>query len=145
FEYSPLEPGHIRVLTLLPRRAGERFAIVRCTMRHVSLDTIPSEAQLGIALSYVWGPTTQEMRDIILNERTFTVSASLCEAMACQRGRIGDRPRTIWIDAICINQSDTAERASQVSMMQHIYSRADATVVWLGPPENDSESALNAI
>ncbi|KAF2502150.1 HET-domain-containing protein [Lophium mytilinum] len=145
YEYLPLEPGHIRVLTLLPQRAGEEFSAVRCTMQHMSLDAIPSDVQLEIALSYVWGPPTQEKRDITVNERTMTITASLCEAMACQRGQIRDRPPTIWIDAICINQADSAERSSQVSMMEQIHSQADATVAWLGPPENDSDIALKAI
>ncbi|KAK8115373.1 hypothetical protein PG999_007442 [Apiospora kogelbergensis] len=40
--------------------------------------------------------------------------------------------RAIWIDAICINQSDTAERNSQVSSMGNIYRECMRTIVWLG-------------
>lgn len=38
----------------------------------------------------------------------------------------------LWIDALCINQRDEAEKASQVSMMADIYSTAFQVVVWLG-------------
>lgn len=43
--------------------------------------------------------------------------------------------RYIWIDALCINQKDLRERASQVSMMGDIYSRCTRVVIWLGEME----------
>ncbi|KAL8376856.1 hypothetical protein RB595_007809 [Gaeumannomyces hyphopodioides] len=39
-----------------------------------------------------------------------------------------------WIDALCINQADLAERAEQVPRMRAIYSLATRTVIWLGAP-----------
>lgn len=41
--------------------------------------------------------------------------------------------RYIWIDSICIDQSNNAERSLQVSMMREVYSRAIRTLIWLGP------------
>ncbi|KAG5807705.1 hypothetical protein H9Q74_007679 [Fusarium xylarioides] len=38
----------------------------------------------------------------------------------------------LWIDAICINQDDIAERNSQVAMMSQIYGSARCVVAWLG-------------
>ncbi|KAK4647909.1 uncharacterized protein QC761_105550 [Podospora bellae-mahoneyi] len=46
--------------------------------------------------------------------------------------RSSSHPIKIWADAICINQSDTAERNRQVSLMSFIYTRAGYAVVWLG-------------
>lgn len=37
-----------------------------------------------------------------------------------------------WIDAICINQQDVAERNAQVPLMDEIYQQASRVVVWLG-------------
>lgn len=37
-----------------------------------------------------------------------------------------------WVDAICINQENDAEKASQVALMGHIYKRAQSVIVWLG-------------
>jgi hypothetical protein len=48
--------------------------------------------------------------------------------------------RVLWVDAICINQCDTIEKATQVSMMADIYRRAEVVQVWLGP-ETDSTTA----
>ncbi|CAO2647795.1 Nn.00g087170.m01.CDS01 [Neocucurbitaria sp. VM-36] len=40
--------------------------------------------------------------------------------------------RYIWIDAVCIDQSNLHERASQVSMMTDIYARCTSSIIWLG-------------
>jgi hypothetical protein len=39
----------------------------------------------------------------------------------------------VWIDAICINQSDDAEKSIQVALMTKIYRFAEEVIVWLGP------------
>ena len=43
--------------------------------------------------------------------------------------------RPIWIDAMCINQRDEEEIASQIGLMSQIYRRATSVVVWLGLAE----------
>ena len=51
----------------------------------------------------------------------------------------------IWIDAICINQADVAERNSQVSQMSRIYENAQEVIVWLGKEEAYSASAIKSM
>lgn len=51
----------------------------------------------------------------------------------------------IWIDAVCINQSDGDERSSQVKMMHLIYRKADAVLIWLGPQEDVARRAGRAM
>ncbi|RYP53835.1 hypothetical protein DL768_001286 [Monosporascus sp. mg162] len=41
-------------------------------------------------------------------------------------------PIVLWVDAICINQKDIAERNSQLTLMWTIYRRAEEVLVWLG-------------
>ena len=48
----------------------------------------------------------------------------------------------LWIDAICINQSNLDERAAYLPMMRGIYSKADATIVWLGLDTELSEQMV---
>lgn len=48
----------------------------------------------------------------------------------------------LWIDAICINQSDIKEREEQVARMAHIYKRARRVVVWLGDTDEDHNGGL---
>jgi hypothetical protein len=50
--------------------------------------------------------------------------------------------RKIWIDAISINQSNLAERSSQVAVMRRIYQNAARVNVWLGPATESSEQAM---
>jgi hypothetical protein len=50
----------------------------------------------------------------------------------------------LWIDQLCINQSDMNERSSQVQLMSSIYSTARIVLVWLGKPVNP-EAAHGAI
>lgn len=59
--------------------------------------------------------------------------------------RLVDQPRLIWIDQLCINQSDLEERSSQVLLMCDIYHGAQEVVVWLGEESDDSARALDLL
>ncbi|RYP29982.1 hypothetical protein DL767_006465 [Monosporascus sp. MG133] len=54
-------------------------------------------------------------------------------------------PVYLWVDAICINQNDLREKASQVNMMDQIYKSAETTVVWLGREDHHTEMAIQTI
>jgi hypothetical protein len=47
----------------------------------------------------------------------------------------------LWVDAVCINQSDSAERTQQVLLMREIYTKANRVYAWLGE-EQSSEGSL---
>ncbi|KAI9862977.1 MAG: hypothetical protein M1813_004150 [Trichoglossum hirsutum] len=53
-------------------------------------------------------------------------------ACALTHLRYPDQPRTLWVDAVCINQNGVDERNAQVKRMGSIYSLAGRVVVWLG-------------
>jgi hypothetical protein len=55
--------------------------------------------------------------------------------------RLDSQPRVLWIDAICINQTDLVERSTQVNLMLQIYQKAKKTVVYLGEKSADSDVA----
>lgn len=86
------------------------------------------------ALSYCWGAPTGQKFHIKCNGHSFYALPSLRNALYALR--LPDKPRTLWIDAICINQNTDGralrERGQQVSMMQDIYRKAKRVVVWLG-------------
>ncbi|KAI0596488.1 heterokaryon incompatibility protein-domain-containing protein [Biscogniauxia sp. FL1348] len=52
---------------------------------------------------------------------------------------------SIWVDAICINQSDVDEKSAQVTMMDLIYSVATYVVAWLGPPDEHSDDGIQTL
>lgn len=101
------------------------------------------------ALSYVWGtpenPKNISVRDTDSNGEfgTLAVTPNLEEAL--RHLRWADKPRVMWIDAICINQGDMDERSKQVTFMAQLYNLARDVVVWLGPERNDGEFALEML
>jgi Heterokaryon incompatibility protein (HET) len=161
YTYLPLpSKRHIRLLHLLPRAEvpfpspfWSDAETIHCSIKIISLDEKPEYD----ALSYTWGnPITvyeneeqakagakifDKSREIVCNGAPLTVSANLYDALIAIRRVPRDvfkgfieRPRAenIWIDAICINQNDTAERNAQVAIMDQIYSAAQMTIAWLG-------------
>ena len=45
----------------------------------------------------------------------------------------------LWVDALCISQTDHKERAQQIRCMNQIFSGADNVCIWLGPSEGHSK------
>lgn len=70
------------------------------------------------AISYAWGDPENTM-PIFCNGRELGVTVNLIDAFV--RVRHPDRPRTLWADAVCINQGSVHERSHQVSFMGRIY------------------------
>ena len=107
------------------------------------------------ALSYVWGSSVAcetiytcdpaDSRSMIshLGSRKLAIGHNLAEAL--RHLRYSDIPRTLWIDAICIDQMDDVERSEQVRRMANVFSFAQRVLVWLGPEEDDSKLALTTI
>ncbi|KAK7908871.1 hypothetical protein PG985_016174 [Apiospora marii] len=80
------------------------------------------------AISYIWGSDPPSV-SVTINGRSFLVSRSLYRNLI--RLRSPEKPRTVWIDAICIDQGDLDERARQVRRMSEIFSFAQQVVVLL--------------
>lgn len=118
-----------RVLDLLPPRTEEHGNdMIRCQKRVVDLNpTIPPPNYE--ALSYVWGHQT-ECRPIIVEGSEFLVTKSLHDVLC--RLRLRDRPRALWIDQICIDQSDVKDKEDQLPLIGKIYSNCTRGLIWLG-------------
>ena len=127
FHHSPLDTSTdgIRLLTL--ERATGPDVSVRCSLQHVTFAQKPKYE----ALSYTWGDETAKKR-ISINGKEFEVGRNLCDAL--KHIRCTDRDRVLWIDAICINQTNVPEKNQQIRMMPFTYSRASQVLVWLGLP-----------
>lgn len=101
------------------------------------------------ALSYVWGspdnPVTVFVRPTDTADAPSTLQIQRNLAVALRALRYHDKPRTLWVDALCINQSDTHERDVQITRMADIYSLAPRVVVWLGPRSLASTLALSTL
>jgi hypothetical protein len=126
FRYTPLESSSngIRLVVLGPD-GGDHDSEITCRITHTTFGAKPAYE----ALSYTWGDETIK-RNLNLDGYFFAVSNNLYEALI--RLRYPETERTLWIDAISINQTDTDEKNSQIRIMPFIYKRAESVVVWLG-------------
>jgi hypothetical protein len=107
-------------------------------MEHATLsDYNHSLTKHYTALSYVWGDST-EKRHIMIDGYSFHVGPNLHSALCHIRGNAD--VIKIWADAICINQSDTAERNQQVQQMGSVYSIARHTITYLGHSSNEVDT-----
>jgi hypothetical protein len=125
--YTPLaDTGEIRLLILQPRTTSG--GTIECTLVNVKLSEDPQYE----ALSYMWSPKHLEdtTGDIKLDGEVHEVNENLLDALHSLRYR--NKPRVVWIDALCINQKDISERTLQVKQMSSIYSSAKCVIVWLG-------------
>lgn len=82
------------------------------------------------ALSYRWEGSLENTIDV--NGAELAVTENLFSALKALRAQSGGLPTPIWVDSICINQMDVAERSQQVPLMGQIYSEASPVRVWLG-------------
>lgn len=116
YEDLPREPNtaFIRVLHLACE-SKDPDAPLCGVLRHVDLRTCPKFT----ALSYVWGPYAPEVDTIDCNGQTYPITRNCCAALRSIRALYG--PTTIWVDAICINQQNEAEKISQIQLMEEIY------------------------
>jgi hypothetical protein len=131
--YRPLdaEKKEIRLLHLTP---GLPQSEVSCKLTTVSLTgpTLPDYE----AISYAWG-VASEFGEIVCNGKIIKVPASAERAL---RGlRREDKCRVLWIDAVCINQSNRTEREQQVAMMDVVYKSARRAVVYLSDIDGITE------
>ncbi len=123
--YTPINSrgGEIRLLVIEP--AKKLHAPLICRLEPTLLSSNPKYE----ALSYTWG-SPGDGHNITLSGTAFWVWEN-AEA-ALRRLRLPSKPRAIWIDAICINQNDNAEKQQQLFLMQDIYPKAQQVCVWLG-------------
>ncbi|KAJ3532563.1 hypothetical protein NM208_g8383 [Fusarium decemcellulare] len=97
------------------------------------------------AMSYVWG--TDHAGKVIVNGQEMAVTKNLeyaLEELRSDEARFSKRYK-LWVDAICINQSDEEETAEQVSRMREIYTEAWAVVAWLGPAKENSDQGMHLL
>jgi ankyrin repeat protein len=138
--YQPInlnEPG-VRLLRLF---RGSPTDDIQCGLFEAwinqSKDGMPYEA-----LSYTWG-SIEKAAQITVNGSTMRVTSNLYAAL--QHLRFEGEDRLLWIDAICIDQDNMAERIHQVQHMKYIYKAAECVVVWLGEGTEESDLVMDSM
>lgn len=138
YQYESLSTetqSNIRLLKLYP---GSGYEMIRLDMYKVNLGEHPDYE----TLSYEWGEKFGTI-PVECEGRYLRITPNL--KVALKAIRFTDQPRTLWIDALCIDQSNISERNQQVEQMTDIYRNAAATLVWLGPEKKKTEGAFEAV
>lgn len=125
----PTDERYIRLLTIHPG-SGRDFIHIELQQRFANIDDLfppPYDA-----LSYVWGSEHNQVWVLFGpdGQSSRPVTQNLAQALSYLR--YPDRERTVWIDAVCIDQENIREKSSQVAMMSHVYQTASRVIVWLG-------------
>ncbi|KAJ5027413.1 ankyrin repeat-containing domain protein [Bipolaris maydis] len=138
YVYEPidLERPAFRLLQLL-RGKGPAIECILYQAYLDGTDTVPYDA-----LSYTWGGTNKTST-VTVNGKTLGVTENLYSAL--QHLRLKDVDRVLWVDAICIDQSNEKERGHQVQQMCKIYSHAEEVVVWLGQPTKETDALMDSL
>lgn len=134
----PPDPGSaarpIRLLRLLP--ATDASTPLQGELKQVDL----SDAPRYEALSYVWGdPVFDHELHVLEDGNDDVVHITNNLSLALRRLRLASEPRTLWVDAVCINQDDAEERGRQVAMMQAIFGACECCLAWLGPFSHEDD------
>ncbi|KAK4112701.1 HET-domain-containing protein [Canariomyces notabilis] len=148
FEYGPQLPeGYIRVLMLLPPTEEDTPRDLNWVL---ICDKLSNMSGMFSAVSYTWGTPAKTHR-IRCNGKSLAVTENVYDALKnlvrlfFSRNSFAKGIPTLWIDAVCINQGNFAEREEQVKMMRDIYKAAKMTFVWLPAGRGASDEDLKKI
>ncbi len=119
--YQELQNDEIRLLRIISVANNT----IQIELQAVSMRTNPEYT----AISYEWGgpDVEQPSSRILLNSREIRTTLNLRIAL-----HYLSKNALLWIDALCINQDDDAERGHQVRLMTQIYRQAHSVTIWLG-------------
>ncbi len=150
--YKRLSINEVRLLFLMPAPKDCPEYPLICSLQTQRWDTAPEYA----ALSYYWGPDSENGRLYLLRDE---LSGKLDEAdwgvtargtiripirdnlfRALLRLRKSDGPVALWVDYLCINQSDKEEKTEQLDNMVKIYHKAKNVCIWLGEGDDRGRS-----
>lgn len=135
--YPPLQAGQIRLFTIAPRETRDdelRLTLRVCRLLDVDDDYI---AISSTWLDEVFSVTAQEQRShvsVICNGRPHARATRLWPLLERLNGKLQymSLSSDFWLDAICINQDDQAERGHQAALMGEIYSAASIVYAYIG-------------
>ena len=141
FVHIPLDDStiQIRLLQVLP---GEQDSEIACNLQAYSfLDAPPYQA-----ISYIWGDD-DNFSSVCVDGKRLTVRYNCWDVLHQARTYLGSDGETplLWLDAVCIDQADIAEKTNQVQMMGEIFERAVRVLICPGPAGNDSAFLIQQV
>jgi hypothetical protein len=128
----------MRLLHFIP---GDEDQELRGVIVHVSTNSSRHVGRYR-ALSYVWG-TDGPTDKLITPDGIVAISPSLGRALRCLRQRT--QLLVLWVDAVCINQSNNAEKAEQIRLLPRIFQSAEFVYAFWGPFEGHGDAAAEML
>jgi hypothetical protein len=125
YRYCKLGPRDIRLLRI-KRKA--LFRVLECEIIVHNLDE-PEHTISYQAISYTWAKE-KRTHAISVDGHHFKVTPTVYDILNDRRSWTNSP--VIWIDSICIDQSDNAEKSIQVPLMREIYESAVDVLICLG-------------
>ena len=138
YQYVPLiSSREIRLLKVFCIGSPKQFT---CELVSVSLDNLPMQY---LAISYTWGEPAV-YSEVLLGDNRFL---GITKAVSIILDTMFDQGESmhIWIDSLCINQSDKREKSRQVRLMAEIYAKALQVVICLGEASPESDLAMDFV
>lgn len=130
----PQEGDFIRLLELFPGNQSEQLS--GKLVVHDLLNT----AQSYTATSYVCGNDDRSESYILISDTRLGIYKNADEVL--RRFRSTKDIVYLWIDVACIDQDDPLEKAREVNLMYKVYQNAAKTMVWMGPSDDSSRTAI---
>ncbi|KAF1355790.1 HET-domain-containing protein, partial [Lizonia empirigonia] len=124
---EPLGSDQIRLIRLRP---GKWTDPIVCKLYNTQQINAQGDCVHYCALSYVWG-SRGVTRPILLAGQTYHITVNLERALRYSRHHYLDG-MILWVDALCIDQTDMKERTHQVQLMGQIYSKCSKMIIYLG-------------
>ncbi|OTA34077.1 hypothetical protein BTJ68_05932 [Hortaea werneckii EXF-2000] len=134
FTYTPLGLRNLRFIRILPGAFDEDLS---CEVLVLDQDTAPKYT----AISYTWGTDFRKGYKIRIAGYELSVGGNCLYALRQARYFL-EQGTLVWIDAICINQSDLQEKGRQVSRMGEIYQQADRVFACIGRMGENTDHEL---
>ncbi|RSM04055.1 hypothetical protein CEP52_007006 [Fusarium oligoseptatum] len=147
--YSDLAPGQVRLLRLSSSSTDAETPCLDFTLTSHSLRDVPPYT----AVSYTWkeedfywyDAMDTKLLEIRLNGVRLSAASKLSFMIKTLIKNDAHRWAYLWIDAICINQTDKKELGHQVGLMGDIYSLASKVVIFFGTPSRYTDAAINRL
>lgn len=138
--HEPLvDEDYIRLLSI----GSVSDTMIHCTMcqQERPLEALTSNY---VAVSYCWGDNSTAEK-IMINGKQFEVPSNLYSGLKAMHRNLDLSSEWLWIDAICIDQTNTPEKSAQVRRMHTTYRDAQSVLVWLGEEADNSECAMRVL
>ncbi|KAM7210776.1 Heterokaryon incompatibility protein (HET) domain containing protein [Rhypophila decipiens] len=129
--YQQLPPGCVRLLRRVPTRDKPQDNKVVFDFVVCSLEETSKPPPKYSAISYCWGDLPADSHLVFDDGSYLPITKKAARILA----RIAVDADHLWLDAVCINQTNLAEKALQIPLMANIYRSASSVEVWLGRDE----------